>query len=41
MAEILKEMARFRDYAIEDFKDEGELPEWLLNIPDMDLVPLL
>lgn len=38
VAGILKEMARFRDYAIED---RGELPEWLLDIPDMDLCPLL
>ncbi|TLD32276.1 guanine nucleotide-binding 3-like [Venturia nashicola] len=38
VAEILKEMVRFRDYSIED---EAELPEWLLDIPDMDLVPFL
>lgn len=38
VAEILKEMVRFRDYAIED---EADLPEWLRDVPDMDLVPLL
>lgn len=38
VAEILKEMVRFHDYSIEG---GGELPEWLLDIPDMDLCPLL
>jgi hypothetical protein len=40
VAEILKEMAKFRDYTIEEYAEE-DVPEWLLDIPDMGLVPLL
>jgi hypothetical protein len=40
VAEILKEMAKFRDYTIEEYAEE-DIPEWLLDIPDMDLLPLL
>jgi hypothetical protein len=40
VAEILKEMAKFRDYTIEEYAEE-DVPKWLLDIPDMDLTPLL
>jgi hypothetical protein len=40
VAEILKEMVKFRDYTIEEEAEE-DVPEWLLDIPDADLIPLL
>ncbi|KAE9970288.1 hypothetical protein EG328_006347 [Venturia inaequalis] len=41
VAEILRQTMRFRDYSAEDVEVEGELPEWLLNIPDLDLASML
>lgn len=40
VAEILKEMAKYRASTIEEYAEE-KVPVWLLDIPDLDLVPLL
>jgi hypothetical protein len=40
VAEILKTVADFRERLFESVPDD-EVPEWILDVPDLDLVSLL